>query len=95
MQPKPGTYCPIIKDDCMQFKCMFWTHLRGMHPQSGADIDEYDCAVKWLPLLLIENAQKTNQTAAVMESFRNEVVKSANGLIGVIQERKMLAAKDS
>ncbi len=90
MQIADGTYCPIVKEACIQFKCKFWTHIRGMHPQSGEELDEYDCAIKWLPMLIIENAKETKSTAAVMESFRNEVVKSANGLLGAVQERSKM-----
>jgi hypothetical protein len=31
----------------------------------------------WLPVLLIENSQQQRSTGAAVESFRNEVVKSA------------------
>ena len=31
------------------------------------------CAVKWIPMLLIENSQMQRQTGAAVESFRNEV----------------------
>ncbi len=34
-------------------------------------------AVTWLPVLMIENSQQQRQTGAAVESFRNEVVKSA------------------
>ncbi len=93
MKIEPGTHCPLLGKDCIQFKCTFWTHLRGMHPQSGEELDEYDCAIKWLPILLIENAKETKQSAAAVESFRNEMVKSANGLISVVQDRKMIEGR--
>ena len=74
MELKPGTFCPLIKEDCIQFKCAFWTHLRGTHPQSGKDMDEYDCAVRWLPVMVIETTQQTRQVGAAVESFRNQVI---------------------
>ncbi len=74
MQVQPGTFCPIIKDECLQNKCKFWVQLRGTHPQTGAPVDEWDCAVWWLPMLLTEVSQQARQTAAAVESFRNEVV---------------------
>ena len=74
MELKPGTFCPLLKEDCIQFKCAFWTHVRGKHPQSNQELDEYDCAVRWLPVMLIENAQQTRQAGAAIESFRNQVV---------------------
>ena len=46
-----------------------------MNPQTGEQIDEWDCAVKWVPMMLIENTQMQRQTGAAIESFRNESVK--------------------
>lgn len=70
-----GSFCPLVKGACMERKCAFWVHIRGKHPQTGADMDMPDCAVKWLPVLMIENAKEARHTAAAVESFRNESVK--------------------
>lgn len=51
--------------------------VRGKHPQTGEEVDEWNCAMTWLPVLLIENSQQQRQTGAAVESFRNEVVKTA------------------
>ena len=77
MQIAPGTFCPLIQGDCKQFACMFWMKLIGKHPQTGDPIDEYDCTIKWLPILLIEGSQETRQAAAAIESFRNQVIMGA------------------
>ena len=76
MQIKPGNFCPLIKEDCVQIKCAWFTQLLGKHPQTGADVDEWGCAVTWLPMLMIENSQQQRQTGAAVESFRNEMVKA-------------------
>jgi len=73
-----GDYCPLIKKNCIGEKCSWWMHVRGMDPQTGADVDHWGCAVTWLPMLTIENSQQQRQTGAAVESFRNEVVKSNN-----------------
>jgi hypothetical protein len=46
-----------------------------MNPNTGEELDEWGCAVTWMPVLAVEIAQKSNQTGAAVESFRNEVVK--------------------
>jgi hypothetical protein len=76
MEIKPGTYCPLVKDDCLQLKCAWFTQLRGTNPNTGKDIDEWGCAVTWLPILLVENSQQQRSTGAAVESFRNEMVKA-------------------
>ena len=77
MKLEPGKYCPLIKKDCIGLQCSWFMLVRGKNPQTGQDIDEWGCAITWLPVLLIENSQQQRQTGAAVESFRNEVVKSA------------------
>jgi hypothetical protein len=76
MQLKPGNFCPLIKEDCVGIKCSWFTQMRGMNPNTGQDVDEWGCAVTWLPVLLVENSQQQRHTGAAVESFRNEVAKS-------------------
>ncbi len=47
----------------------------GKNPNTGEDINQFDCAVTWLPMLLIEGSQQTRQSGAAIESFRNEMVR--------------------
>jgi hypothetical protein len=75
MQRPPATFCPLVQGPCKQFDCLWWIQLRGTNPQTGAEVDEHDCAVRWLPMLLIENAKEVRQGAAATESFRNAVVR--------------------
>ena len=76
MKIETGTYCPLIKKDCIQTKCAWFTQVRGTHPQTGQEVDEWGCAISWMPVLLIENSQQQRQTGAAVESFRNEMVDS-------------------
>jgi hypothetical protein len=75
---QPGTFCPLIKKDCVEHKCSWYMHVRGMNPNTGEDVDHWSCAVSFMPMLTIENSQQQRQTGAAVESFRNEVVKSNN-----------------
>jgi hypothetical protein len=86
MQLKPGTYCPLVKEDCLQMRCAWFTQLRGRDANTGKDVDEWACAVAWLPMLLIENAQQGRSAAAAVESMRNENVGVAVKLISALKE---------
>lgn len=78
MQIQHKTLCPFAGfAECRQLDCALFTQLRGTHPQTGADIDEWGCSLAWLPVLLIENAQQVRQGAAATESLRNEMVCAA------------------
>jgi hypothetical protein len=67
--------CPLLKTACIEAQCMWWTQVRGTSPQGG-EIDYPDCAVRWLPVLLIEGAKVGRETGAAVESLRNETVRS-------------------
>jgi len=79
--------CPLTGDECMQHGCEFYTHLVGKDPQTGTDIDNFGCAIAFLPLLLVENAQQSRQTGAAVESFRNEMVKDNKKQLEVYTQR--------
>lgn len=72
MELNPKNLCPLDNfAPCRQLDCAWFTKLRGMNPNTGQEIDEYACSVAWLPVLLIENAQKSRETGAAVESLRN------------------------
>ena len=69
--------CPLNKfKPCKGLECAWFIQIRGLNPNTGEEVDEWGCAVAWLPILSIENSQMQRQTGAAIESFRNEVVKS-------------------
>jgi hypothetical protein len=68
--------CPLNGfEPCKKLDCAWFVKLAGTDPNTGKQLDEFGCAVAWLPLMLIENAQQSRQTGAAVESFRNEMVK--------------------
>lgn len=73
-----GAICPLHKVDTSTVchKCPWWTYVRGKNPQSEELIDDWRCAVALLPMLLVENAQRTIQGNIALETFRNGVVSS-------------------
>ena len=75
MKLEQGKYCPLIKKDCVGLQCSWFTQIRGINPNTGEPVDEWGCAITWMPMLLIENSQQQRSTGAAVESFRNEVVK--------------------
>tara|TARA_B100002019_G_scaffold283816_1_gene290711 strand:+ start:1232 stop:1564 length:333 start_codon:yes stop_codon:yes gene_type:complete len=83
-QIKPGNYCPLIKKDCIGLKCSWYTQIRGANPQTGEPVDEWGCAITWLPMLTIENSQQQRSTSHAVESFRNEMVQANKTNIDVL-----------
>lgn len=66
--------CPLDGfKPCRQLECSWFVQVRGKNPTTGADVDEWNCAIAWMPLLTLEVASQARQTGAAVESFRNEV----------------------
>jgi hypothetical protein len=87
MELKPKNNCPLNGfAECKQFDCAWFVHILGKHPQQDKEIDEFACAISWLPILLIENAQMSRQTGAAVESFRNEMAQPGNNMIAALME---------
>lgn len=42
---------------------------------TGEEVDHWDCAIAWMPTLMINTANEARKGVAATESFRNEVVK--------------------
>lgn len=75
IEPKPN--CPLNGfQPCKQLECAWFTKLAGTNPNTGQQVDEWGCAVAWLPVLLVENSQQQRHTGAAVESFRNEMVRA-------------------
>jgi len=93
MKLEQGKFCPLIGKDCIGIQCSWFTQIRGINPQTGEEVDEWECAVKMMPILLIENSQMQRQTGAAIESFRNETVKSTMKAQEIYQEELRIKAQ--
>lgn len=82
--------CPLLNKKCIESECMFWCHLIGTNPQTGSPLDEFNCAISWLPLLLIENANTVRHTQAAIEDFRNKSSIFQDMFMGAVNQAKQL-----
>jgi hypothetical protein len=53
--------------------CPKYILVRGADPQTGKDVDTWDCADAWQPLLLIEVANAIRKTDAEVSGLRKDV----------------------
>lgn len=82
-------HCPLYKKPCIEHKCAWYIQLVGAHPQTGAPLSEWGCSIAWLPVLMIEQSKEVRQSAAAIESFRNESVNNAARLAAAITTRAL------
>ena len=77
MKIEAKSNCPLHNfEPCKQTECAWFIQVRGNNPNTGAEVDEWACAIAWMPMLMIENSQQQRSTGAAVESFRNEMVKA-------------------
>lgn len=83
--------CPLDSfNPCRELECAWFMKISGKNPNDGKDIEEWGCAMSWLPILLVENAQQSRSTGAAVESFRNEmVVANAENIKALITTAQM------
>ncbi len=74
-------------------RCPLYVKLMGKNPATGQPIEEWGCAIAWLPMLLIEGSKETRQTAAAIESFRNEMVRGQREILTIAAERQLIDVK--
>lgn len=78
MKMAPKNNCPMNGfQPCKELECGWFVKVAGSNPNTGAEIEEWGCAVAWMPIMMIENAQQQRQTGAAVESFRNEMVRTS------------------
>lgn len=73
--------CPLLKKPCIEHECEFFFPILGTLPQTGEVVNKFDCVVKWLPHLLMENTQQARQAGAAFEGVRNEMHAGAAGMV--------------
>ena len=66
--------------------CRFWVTVMGQNPQTGETVNNGDCAIAWMPILLIENSKVNRETGAAVESLRNENVTTGQQITGALMQ---------
>lgn len=75
-------------DMVVEHRCRKWCHFLGKDPQTGADIDVWDCRDHLEHLFWIEAARQQRGTTASVDKLANEVAKAndsgmASALMGL------------
>ena len=93
MKIEPKNNCPLDNfNPCRQMDCAWFMKVVGKNPNTGAEVEDWGCAMAWLPILTIENSQQQRSTGAAVESFRNEMVKAndaTTAMLGMTQLKRI------
>lgn len=66
--------CPLLRKPCVEDQCAWWVTVRGYDTNTGKEVDNKQCVVSTMPMLLIENSAQQRSTASAVESMRNETI---------------------
>ena len=72
-----GAKCEEVKSEGgKQYiaRCPWYVQVRGFDTNTGQEVDNWSCAIAWMPTLMINTANEARKGVAATESFRNEMV---------------------
>ena len=84
-----GSTCEEVKDGKIH-RCAWYTKIVGKNPQSDEQIEDWACAMAWLPMLQVEMSQTNRGQTHDLESFRNETVKGQATFNSLVEKRNNL-----
>jgi len=62
-------------------RCAWYTCLAGQNPQTGELIDDWKCAMAWMPIMMVETSNTNRGTSAAVISLREETIKRQDEII--------------
>ncbi len=80
-----GSECEEIRDNKI-YRCMWYTKVVGQDANTGETVDDWSCAISWMPTLQLEMSHTNRGQSAALESFRNETVKGQKEFNQLIQQ---------
>jgi hypothetical protein len=84
-----GHECERIVDGAIE-TCAWYISIVGVHPQTGEEKDEKGCAMAWQPVIMLETNKELRDTAASVQSLRNELTKRIDrAMMGVNVEKSI------
>ena len=84
-----GSTCEEIKDGKIH-RCAWYTKVIGKDPQSDKDIENWACAMAWMPMLMVEMSQTNRGQTSTLESFRNETIQQQENFNELYKQRSNL-----
>ena len=87
MELKSKNGCPLHNfEPCKQLDCAWFTKIAGKNPQGQKEIEEWGCAVTFMPILMVANTNQNTRTQAAVESFRNKMVSQQEELLQLAKQ---------
>ena len=82
-----GSTCEEAKEGYIE-RCMWYTKIAGVTPE-GKEVDEWSCAITWMPTLQLEMARTNIGQTRAIESMRNETLKRQDKALELVNVRNL------
>jgi hypothetical protein len=88
MLPDKNIMCPYTgfakscREGVTEHNCPKWIHIKGLDPQTGAELDKFGCADTMMHVIMLENTLMQRQTGAAVESLRNAMLRNPMHTLG-------------
>ena len=79
--------CPLWQAACKEHECRWYVQVIGHNPNTGEDMNKWDCAMAWLPILAIEHSLLQRHTSSEVHEFRNDMAAQNDSFIDFMQGR--------
>lgn len=86
-------WCPLIGEECMTHRCAWYCNIQGRNPQTGANLDQWGCAITAIPMLQIEQSAAARATQAATVEVRENITNAAQAMIATTLQQQVLPAK--
>jgi hypothetical protein len=84
-----GSTCEEVKDGVIK-RCAWYTKMVGLDPNTGKEVDDWACAMAWMPMLQVEMSKTNRGQTEALESLRNETVKGQAEFNDIVTKRSNL-----
>jgi hypothetical protein len=88
-----GSTCEEAVDGVIK-RCAWYTKMVGLDPNTGKEIDDWACAMSWMPMLQVEMSNTNRGQTQALESFRNETVKGQKEFNKIVKKRNELLGEN-
>lgn len=88
-----GNKCEYIKDN-VSHHCIWYIKVVGKHPQSEETVEDWGCAMAWLPIMMVEIAQTNRGQTQAICSMRDETNKRQDIFNGMALRNLQLKNND-
>ena len=71
-------YCPLVGTSCLEHDCKFYGNMKGTHPQTGQELDNWNCTIVWLQITGLNIGRQINDLSVDFEELRNWLAQHVN-----------------